>query len=68
LIAFDLAQALTEPEAQFRLVVAVGTAVYGNKLLIGLARSLDLTAFLAICQQSESEKLRLAAQHLLQLL
>jgi len=68
LTAADLTQLLDDPESQFRLLVAVGTAVADDTKLAELARSLELPNFLRNCQSSALDKLQNCAQQLLMLL
>jgi len=68
LVAGDLTQLLAEPESQFRLLVAIGTAVTDDAKLTELARSLELPTFLRGCQSSAMDKLQNCAQQLLALL
>ena len=65
--AVGLTEKLNDPEAQFRLVVAMGTAVGGIPELIIRIKSLDISPFLNACQRSTVEKLKVAACQLQQL-
>jgi len=68
LVAADLTQLLGDPEAQFRLLVAIGTAVTDDRKLTELARSLELPNFLRSCESSAMDKVQKCAQQLLVLL
>jgi len=68
LFAADLTQLLGDPESQFRLLVAIGTAVTDDRQLTELARSLELPNFLRKCQSSATDKVQNCAQQLLTLL
>ena len=67
-VAIGLAQLLTDPEAQFRLVVAMGTVVKSDHKLVASARSPLISAFLSACQASSVDKLKQCALQLGQLL
>jgi len=68
LVAADLTQLLGDIEAQFRLLVAIGTAVSDDRQLIVLARSLELANFFTSCQLLGVDKVQLCAKQLLTLL
>jgi len=68
LVAADLTQILGDAESQFRLLVAIGTAVTDDRKLTELAKSLELPHFLRICQSSAMDKVQNCAQQLLLLL
>ena len=63
LTAIDLSSTVSEPEAKFRLIVAVGTAIVDNAALKTLTKSLDISDFLASCQNA-TEKLKQSASQL----
>jgi len=68
LVAADLTQLLGDLESQFRLLVAIGTAVTDDRPLTELARSLELPNFLNTCQLSAVDKVQMCAKQLLTLL
>ena len=68
LVAADLTQLVGDTESQFRLLVAIGTAVTDDMQLTELARSLELPNFFKTCQLSGSDKVHVCAKQLLTLL
>jgi len=62
--AVNMSEKLNDPEAQFRLVVAMGTAVGGIPELMIRIKSLNISPFLITCQSSAVDKLKMAAQQL----
>ena len=68
LVASDLTQLLGDSESQFRLLVAIGTAVSDDRQLTELARSLELPNFFNTCQLSTVDKMQECAKQLLTLL
>jgi len=67
-VAADLTQLLFDPESQFRLLVAIGTAVADDRQLTELAKSLELPSYLRRCQSSAMDKVQKCANQLLVLL
>jgi len=68
LVAADLTQLIGDTESQFRLLVAIGTAVTDDRQLTELARSLELPNFLKTCELSAVDKVQVCAKQLLTLL
>ena len=60
--AVTLSQLLTDSEACFRLLVAIGTAVVDDRACYKLARTLDLQNFFNMCCCDDLEKVRRAAE------
>jgi len=54
----ELSQSHTDSEAHYRILVAVGTAVCENKTCLELAKCLDLSNFISVCQVDDSERVR----------
>jgi len=52
----QISQSLTDSEAYFRLLVALGTAVCDDKTRLGVASSLDFGNFLRMCIAEETVK------------
>jgi phospholipase A-2-activating protein len=52
----ELSQHLTHSESCFRLMVAIGTAVYQNKSRLELASSLGLSTFIQACLGAEKDE------------
>jgi len=67
LFAADLTQLIDDTESQFRLLVAIGTAVTEDTQLTELARSLELPNFLSTCQLSAADKVQVCAKQLVTL-
>ena len=67
LFAVDLMQLISDPESQFRLLVAIGTAVTDDGQMKEMARSMELPNFLHTFKSSTVDKVQNCAEQLLTL-